>query len=153
MSAAAKIAAKRVARAAAGRCTECETPRLKGHSLCRRHFEMRQARMKAWNEKRIRNARCYCGAWAQPGRDRCLACLRIERQRARERMQALKTAGKCVTCGSRRALPRKVRCLRCVGRAHGYYVNRRDRRRLMLARRGDLAARVFTLHPYSIAQV
>lgn len=149
MSSAQQIAEKRAARKAAGLCTECDTPRLKGHSLCRQHYEAQRRRVGKYNERRIDRGLCYCGARVKPGRNRCPACLALANQKAKIRSQELKAAGKCVTCGRRRARPGKVLCLRCSARAGEYYRDRCERIKYRLLRRGQLASRLFELHAFS----
>lgn len=147
---AAEIAARRALRRALGLCTECDEPALKGHPTCRRHYEMNRRRSEEYRRRRLENNLCICGERVARGKTRCPECLQLERVRGRLRYTELKEAGKCVTCARRRPLPGKVKCLRCAARDHEYYVNRRDRRRIRLARRGQLVGRVFELHPYCV---
>jgi hypothetical protein len=44
-----------------------------------------------------------CPADHEPGKSRCAACAEKHRIAARERVAALKAAGKCVVCGKRAA--------------------------------------------------
>lgn len=128
MTRAEAVAAKRAHRAAQGLCTECDTPRLPGHSLCQRHFEMRRQRLKDWNRRRKTAGRCFCGKPVKRGRDRCPECLAIETRRVLDRYIERKAAGLCMICG--KAPPRrgKVICRNCARRQATSYLHRKERR-------------------------
>ena len=135
------MAAKRAARRAAGLCTECNNPRLEGHSVCQRHFEMRRQRIEEYNRKRKARKLCFCGAPVKPGRDRCAACLDIERQRQIRRYVDHRRAGLCLICGRQRPRRGKATCKLCAQGQHDSYVRARDRRLRVVAaklRRGQL---------------
>lgn len=141
MSQASAIAAKRASRALAGLCTECDEPTFGKHSLCRRHHEERQARLKAWNDRRRRSRACYCGQPAKRGRDRCEACLAIENDRQKRRYRVRKQQRRCVMCRRGRTAKGRALCPRCCALRRSEYremLERRLRKQLAVSRRGQL---------------
>ncbi len=138
---AAGMAAKRAARKAAGLCTECESPRLEGHSVCQRHFDMRRQRIEEYNQKRRARKLCYCGSPVKPGRDRCPACLAIEGRRQTRRLMEHREAGLCLICGRRPPRRRKATCAVCGRKQAASYLATKERRLRKVkarARRGQL---------------
>ncbi len=130
----------------AGMCTECKDPTPvyvdsegKRHSQCRHHFELQQKRMTKYNKKRKSAGKCFCGAKAKPGRDRCATCLSSEIKRVRLQKADRKAKNLCTKCGKRKPMVRRQWCAGCLKVARDQYRTRRQLSRFKVERRGQLA--------------
>lgn len=66
-------------------------------------------------ERRKAEGKCInCGGVPEKGRQMCLPCLLVGRERAKERTRRLKNQGLCIECGKHPFAPTKTRCLECI---------------------------------------
>lgn len=111
-----------------GLCTRCGRPLSEGHEYiqcdeCRKYVQSFYKFNKARYESLKAQGLCVkCGAFAEPGRTLCRACLdqwhesenrELYREMKRQRRQECRENGFCIDCYLRKVEPGHTRCKRC----------------------------------------